>query len=202
LAPLDTCTLLLNSGADAFGLSNASAVVKRQSLFRKYVTTLVVLVSLPLLASGLVEMYFSYQENQAALVGLQHEKAAAAAIRIQQFASEIEHQMSGALSPPPQDGVSASSEQRRLDLLRLLKQAPPITEVAYLDPAGLEQMRVSRIGLTVKASGIDRSREPAFVTAKRGSSYFGPVYFREESEPYMTIAVQTAVRVASTRSPR
>jgi signal transduction histidine kinase len=29
----------------------------------------------------------------------------------------------------------------------------------------------------------------AFATARTGSSYFGPVYFRDESEPYMTIAV-------------
>jgi len=76
-----------------------------------------------------------------------------------------------------------------VDLLRLLKQAQPITEAAYLDPAGLEQMRVSRIGLTLKASRIDRSGEMAFTTAKTGIAYFGPVHFRDQSEPYMTIAV-------------
>lgn len=174
--------------SEAVGLKVVPTIVKQQSLFGKYVTTLVVLVSLPLLASGLIEIYFSYQENQAALVGMQREKATEAAIRIQQFVSEVEHQMSGALSPPPQDGA-VSLEQRRLDLLRLLKQSAPITEVAYLDAAGLEQVRVSRIGLTVKSSRVDHSREPAFATATTGRSYFGPVYFRDQSEPYMTIAV-------------
>ncbi len=162
--------------------------MRRQSLFQKYVTALVVLVSLPLLASGAIEMYFSYQENQTALVTIQREKATEASIRIQQFITEVENQMSGALSPPPQDG-SISLEQRRLDLLRLLKQSPPITEAAYVDSAGLEQVRVSRVGVTVKASGIDHSGEEAFAIARSGRSYFGPVYFRDQSEPYMTLAV-------------
>ena len=118
--------------------------MRRQSLFQKYVTALLVLVSLPLLASGAVEMYFSYDENQTALVTIQREKATEASIRIQQFITQVEDQMSGALSPPPQDGIT-SLEQRRLDLLRLLKQSPPITEAAYVDSAGLEQVRVSRI---------------------------------------------------------
>src|SRR5215203_4131537 len=43
-------------------------------LFRKYMTIFVALVSGALLLSGLVELYFSYQENQAALVTLQREK--------------------------------------------------------------------------------------------------------------------------------
>jgi two-component system, NtrC family, sensor kinase len=162
--------------------------VTRQSLFQKYVTALVVLVSLPLLASGAIEMYFSYQENQTALVTIQREKATEASIRIQQFITEVENQMSGALSPPPQDG-SISLEQRRLDLLRLLKQSPPITEAGYVDSAGLEQVRVSRVGVTAKGSGIDHSGEEAFAIARSGRSYFGPVYFRDQSEPYMTLAV-------------
>ncbi len=40
-------------------------------------------------------------------------------------------------------------------------------------------------------SGVDRSQEPAFRNAKRGKAWFGPVYFRKETEPYMTIALRS-----------
>ena len=49
----------------------------RRSLFWKYVTVLVLLVGGALTASAAQEAYFAYQENQAGLVALQHEKATA-----------------------------------------------------------------------------------------------------------------------------
>ena len=45
--------------------------------------------------------------------------------------------------------------------------------------------------MDVVGSGKDRSQEPAFRNAKRGQPWFGPVYFRKETEPYMTIAVRS-----------
>src|SRR4030095_3708315 len=48
---------------------------------------------------------------------------------------------------------------------------------------------VSRLAMDVAGSQIDFSREPKFVEAKAGKIYHGPVYFRKESEPYMTIAM-------------
>ena len=55
--------------------------MNRQSLFRKYALVLVALVSLTLIVSGLVQLVFSYQENQANLVAVQREKAAGAAVQ-------------------------------------------------------------------------------------------------------------------------
>ena len=46
-------------------------------------------------------------------------------------------------------------EQRRLDFLRLLRQAPAITEVTYADGDGREQIKVSRLAMDTLASGID-----------------------------------------------
>src|SRR5262249_27229611 len=37
--------------------------------------------------------------------------------------------------------------------------------------------------------GRDLSRDPRFTVARAGGTYFSPVYFRNESEPYMTVAV-------------
>ncbi len=162
--------------------------MRGRGLFAKYVLVLVGLVTAALLVSGAAEVYFSYRENQAALVALQREKAAAAAIRIEQFVREIERQLGWTTHPLMTTGPVAL-EQRRLDFFRLLRQVPAITEVAHLDPAGREQLRVSRLAMDVRGAGTDRSHDPAFREAARGRTWLGPVYFRRESEPYMTLAV-------------
>ena len=163
----------------------------RGRLFWKYVILFVTLVSGALLASGLVEIYFSYQENKSALIRIQREKAGAAASKIEQFINEIERQVGWTIQP--QWSTRAGSlEQRRYDYLRLLRQVPAVTEVSYLDPEGKEQLRVSRLAMDVAGSQADFSKEPKFVRAMSGKTYFNPVYFRKESEPYMTMAIAGA----------
>jgi signal transduction histidine kinase/HAMP domain-containing protein len=161
---------------------------RRGRLSRKYLVIMVGLVTGALLASGAVQIYDSYNENKVALVALEREKAAGAATRIETFVREIERQLVWTTQPllvPP----AAATEQRRLDAVRLQRQVPPITEVSYLDSSGHEQLRVSRLAMDVVGSGTDYSRDPKFTVAKSGRTYFGPVYFRKESEPYMTIAL-------------
>ena len=160
----------------------------RGRLFRKYVIVFVALVSGALLASGLLEIYFSYQENKAALVSVQREKAIGAASRIESFIREIERQIAWT-TQPQLVAPSAALEQRRFDYLRLLRQVLPITEISHLDATGLEQLRVSRLAMDVIGSRTDYSRDPKFREAKAGRTFYGPVYFRKESEPYMTIAM-------------
>jgi signal transduction histidine kinase len=140
------------------------------------------------IVSGLVEIYFSYQENKAALAGIQHEKAVAAAGKIEQFVREIEHQLAW-IAQTPWGPRGASLDQRRLDSLRLLRHVPTVTEVSQLDPTGHEQLRVSRLAMDVAASNADFSNDPKFREASARKTYFSPVYFRKESEPYMTIAL-------------
>jgi signal transduction histidine kinase len=86
--------------------------------------------------------------------------------------------------------------QRRLDYIRLLRQALPITEISHLDAAGKEQLRVSRLKMEIAGSGDDYSHAPEFLEAKAGKIYHGPVTFRKESEPYMKIAMAGTVKDA------
>ena len=55
--------------------------------------------------------------------------------------------------------------------------------------AGREDVRVSRLALDAIDSQEDLSGDATFIEAKLGRTYFSPVYFRNESEPYLTIAV-------------
>ena len=156
----------------------------RGRLLRKYVVFFVALVTGALLASGLVEIYFSYQENKAALAALQREKALAAASRIGGFIKEVERQIEWTT----QAGGS-TIEQRRFDYIRLQRQAEAITEIGYLDKTGREQLRISRLAMDVVGSQEDFSQKPRFREARAGHAYHSPVYFRKDSEPYITIAI-------------
>jgi signal transduction histidine kinase len=161
-------------------------VTLRGSLFRKYVVYFVALVSAALIVSGLVGLYFTYQENKSALLNLEREKAAAAASRIESYVQEIERQLGWMRLP--QVGPQ-TPEQRRIEYLKLLRLVPAITDVVLLDATGREQLRVSRLGMDVTGGDTDLSNDPKFLETKGGKTYFSPVYFRKETEPYMTIAV-------------
>ena len=161
----------------------------RGRLFRKYLFLILSLVTGALLASGAISVYFSYQENKEALASLQHEKALAAASRIEQYIGQVERQLAYAALPQ----LDASDvEVRRIEFLKLLRQAPEVTDIALLDSTGREQIVVSRLGMDTVGSGKDRAQDPAFLGAKRGQPWFSPVYFRKETEPYMTVALRSS----------
>jgi len=162
-------------------------VIARRGLFLKYVVVLVALVSGALLASGGIELWFSYHEARASLLALQNEKAIGAAARIETFVREIERQM-GWTTQPQLVAPSAALEQRRIDFYRLQRQVAAITELQHLDATGKERLRISRLSMDVIDSQTDFADKPRFTEA-RSRTWFGPVYFRKESEPYMTIAM-------------
>jgi signal transduction histidine kinase len=162
--------------------------LRRGRLFRKYFLLILGLVCGALLISGAIGLYFSYQENQRALATLQREKAVSAAARIEQFVRQIEQQL--AFAALPQLGVEGL-EQRRIEFLKLLRLVPAVTDIAQIDPKGREQLAVSRLAMDVAGADKDRSQDPAFKSARPGQTWFGPVYFRKETEPYMSIAVRS-----------
>jgi signal transduction histidine kinase/CheY-like chemotaxis protein len=158
----------------------------RRRLFTKYVALFVAVVCIALLSNGIFDVLFYYQEHKASLIRIQREQAEAAAAKIGQFIKEIESQLGWTTQLPWSAG---SIEQRRFDALRLLRQVPAITELAQLDATGKERLRVSRLAMDVVASGADLSSDPKFAEAVAKKVYYGPVYFRRESEPYMTLAI-------------
>ena len=178
---------------------------RRGRLFRKYVVVLLVLVGGVLMAASLVELYFSYRETQRAIVREERAKAVAAAGRIEQFLKEIEQQVretTRTASDDPdasqvgpaklgfREGLGAAlADQRALDFVRLLRNVPAISELSYLDLSGKEQIRVSRFDLDVVGSQENFSRAPKFLEAKTGKTYWSPVYLKNESQPYSTLAI-------------
>jgi len=158
----------------------------RSRLFTKYVALFVAVVAVALLSNGMFEVIFYYREHKAALIRIQREQAEAAAAKISQFIKEIESQLGWTTQLPWSPG---SVDNRLFDALRLLRQVPAITEIAQVDATGHERIRVSRLAMNVIDSGLDLSKDPKFTEAVAHKVYYGPVYFRRESEPYMTLAL-------------
>jgi signal transduction histidine kinase len=173
-------------------IQNGRIRQKRGRLVRHYFLISLVLISGGLITSGLSELYFRYRESAVDLVRLHQEITAGAASKIEQFVQEIERTTRGAAKSREITEKGLSPEYR-FELRRLLAIAPAITEAVAIDSDGTSRAAVSRL-TRVLDKKIDPALPalqlaPAFQLAKAGKSYFGPVYFHRDSEPYMTIAV-------------
>ena len=166
-------------------------VPPRRALGRKLALALIGLVSFELIVEGVVSSWLNYREARATAVRLQREKAQSAAERINFFVSEIENQIGWTTRP---DWGSVGLDQRRYDFIRLLRQAPAITELTQVDAAGKEQLRLSRLEPDIIDGGKDLSADPRFSEAAANKIWFSPVTFRHGSEPYMTIATAQAAK--------
>jgi signal transduction histidine kinase/CheY-like chemotaxis protein len=158
----------------------------RGRLFRKYVALFVAVVCAALVANGLPDIWFSFREQNVLLARIQQDKAEAVAAKIGQFIKEIEYQLGGMTQLPWSVDML---DEWGLDAARLMHQAPAVTELAQVDAAGREQIRVSRLVEDVVCSEADYSQDPAFVEAMGNKIYYGAVRFVDETEPYMTLAM-------------
>ena len=182
----DGRTLAASPAANAVPVQGPQATKTRSRLFIKYVALFVAVVGVALLSNGIFEVFFYYREHKASLIRIQHEQAEAAAAKIGQFIKEIESQLGWTTQLPWSAG---SLQDRRFDALRLLRQVPAITELSQIDSTGKERLRVSRLAMDVVDSGLDLSKDPKFTEAVANKVFYGPVYFRRESEPYMTLSL-------------
>jgi signal transduction histidine kinase/ActR/RegA family two-component response regulator len=163
-----------------------AALAARGGLFRKYVVMFVVIVILALTINGVSDIWFSYHEQQNLLFRIQREQAKSAADKIEQFLNEI----TAGLAWETQLSLSDSTlDEWQFDAVRVMRQVPALTEIVQLDATGHEQFRKSREASDVIESHVDHSQEAAFIQAMANKVYFGPVYFVDESKPYMTIAM-------------
>jgi class 3 adenylate cyclase len=161
----------------------------RRPLFRKYFIVLFTAVVVPLLASGVSDAWFGYSDQRANLSLRLGAEARVAAARIQGFLDQIRSQLEGTVQLPWAEG---SDERHRFDALRLMRQAPAIAGVILVDGNGVERLRISRTNPDVAMSGVDRSTDPAVISARASHIWFGPLTLHRGSEPFMTVAVAGA----------
>jgi signal transduction histidine kinase/CheY-like chemotaxis protein len=165
----------------------------RRTLFWKYVVLFTLVTSAALVIDGLVDIWFTVRDYRAALYRIQKEQAVSAASKITQFISEIEAQLGWTTHL---SWETTTIEQRALDARRLLRQVPAIAELALLDGDGRERLSISRQAMDEIGSNEDYSQEDKFKEAVANKVYYGPVYFRRGTEPFMTLAMAGARRDA------
>jgi len=161
---------------------------RRGRLVRHYFLISVILIGSGLITSGVVEIYFRYQESRENLALLQQEVASSAAFKIDRFIQEIHSTIKGA-TRSREIAPRGITPEYRFELEKLLLIAPAITEAVALDAEGAIQVQASRLRTVLPEGKPDLATSEGFQQAKQGKSYFGPVYFVRGSEPYMTIAV-------------
>ena len=170
-------------------LSTASFLGHRRGrLLRHYFLISVLSIAGALIASGLLEVYFRYQESMEQLAFQQREAANVAALKIQTFIHDIETAMKAATKyqSTAREQIAADYE---FELKKLFYLAPAITEASVIGIDGLALAHISRSRAVTADAKRNVSGSGAFQKALQGQPYFGPVYFVRESEPYFTVAL-------------
>jgi signal transduction histidine kinase/ActR/RegA family two-component response regulator len=181
------------SGADAAKMAIAMGAIdffqrlRPRGLARKHALVWSLVVSGLLLASGVVATSFAFVQTVRDAEALQREKALAAAERIGTFVAGIEQPMRWLVTDRLL--AEADGEALRIELAKLLRRVPALSELVWLDAQGRERAAVARMGLDRVDSGTDRSAEAGFRGASERGSYVGTVSFRRASEPYLQMAL-------------
>jgi signal transduction histidine kinase len=160
---------------------------RRGRLVRHYFIISLMLIAGGLISSAVVEIYFRYRESQEHIARLEREAAAVAALKIERFIQDISTAIKSS-TKSREVMESRVSPEYRFELKRLLFLAPAITEAVVLDASGVKQAQVSRAGAVSHSTSSDFSASPGFQRALQGKPDYGPIYFVQNSEPYMTIA--------------
>ncbi|MGR9257392.1 adenylate/guanylate cyclase domain-containing protein [Rhizobium leguminosarum] len=162
------------------------AAPMRRSLFRKYFLAFFAAVIVPLAIGGIGDAWFGYRDQRAMISALLRVEATSAAGKIQSFLDGIKDQLGWTV----QQAWTADAEAyHRLDALRVMRLAPAIASITLVDAVGVERLHVSRIDLNRMEGGSDRSGDPAVVGVRSNGTWFGPVTFRDGSEPFITMAM-------------
>lgn len=159
----------------------------RHTLFWKYAAYCSCLVSALLILSGGIGGYFAYRESTSALEALQRAKAQVVASELSTFVGRLADDLQS-VATKFSTGEAAGEEDLRADLVTLLRHQPSITELRWIAADGRERFAHSRIAPDSSDSGLDWSNDPRFAGVRDRPQYIAPVYFRRETEPYLSIA--------------
>lgn len=160
-------------------------------LLRRYFYFSALLISLGLIGSGLLNLYFTYRDTRSHISRLHQEVANGAAVRIQDFLDSIEQGMRMA-AKAHEIATDGLTQNYRFEMERLLLVSPAISELVALDVDNKFDLRVARFN---PATGIPESAQaslaqsPAYEAIRQDKTYFGPVSFKRDSAPRLTMAV-------------
>lgn len=158
---------------------------------RRYFYFSALLISLGLIGSGLLNLYFTYRDTRRQISRLHEEFANGAAVRIDGFLHGVEQSLRIA-AKAHEIATDGLTENYRYEMERLLLVVPAISELAAVDVGGKTRLRAARLNTTSDGTDtpeVSLSQLPAYNDIAQGRTYFGPVTFVRDSEPRLTMAV-------------
>jgi len=164
-------------------------ILPRHRLIWKYTVVVVFLVAAAIVAVGVTELYFSYEDSKKAITGIEADKAASAAASIDRFIQQVVADLDGVARAPTDPDPAG----RLQDFGLLLQRQRVFNELAYLDATGRDCVHAYSLEineLSSRTCGSDRSSSPEFLGARAARQYLGEVTFGDrDARPHMTIAV-------------
>ncbi|MBS0403199.1 MAG: HAMP domain-containing protein [Proteobacteria bacterium] len=152
-------------------------MLARRRLWHTYALWISALVTLVLAASGVAQLWLIQRETRTAVEAQQALEANRASARIDRFMREAGTLLRASLSLLDSGHIGEVDADVQVELLRLMRQAPAIDELYWIDPHGTERVRVSRMGSDRVGTGEDRSGLPEFLNARADAPWFGPVTY-------------------------
>jgi signal transduction histidine kinase len=159
----------------------------RRTLLWKYAAYFAGLVSLLLAISGAVAGYFTYRESLSGLEAVQLATARNAAKEIANFMRAVQQPLHASLDKFV-PGTEPDVDDLRIELVALLRHHPEVSEIRWIGADGAERLALSRFGAS-PTSERSWATDSRFVGARGAADYVGKVYFRKESEPYVSVSV-------------
>lgn len=164
----------------------------RRSLFQKYLSVLTAMICGTLLLASIAQTALSLREQRKRADALLITEARLASVQIQSFLSAIVGSMTWVLDYD-QPGMQPSLAEIRDDGHRLLRKVPALTQLRYVGADGCVRLDVSRVATDREGScahlPLAVDEKLLLAEARRRRLAYGPVQFRDGSEPTMTIAM-------------
>ena len=155
-------------------------------LFRKYVALFLAVVCVALITNGMFEVGFSYQEHKASLIRIQREQAAARRQGSTSSSRESRARSAGPRSCPGRPARSSSAGSTACGCCARCRRSPSLPSST---PRARSSCGSRGSPWTWWRARPTTRKDPKFTEAVAKKVYYGPVYFRRESEPYMTLSL-------------
>jgi two-component system, NtrC family, sensor kinase len=167
-----------------------------KSLVTRYWLVISLLIGLTFGIVGAFELWLSYRGTLDNIRVLQEAASKTAAVRIEEHLKAIEGYIREVGSLPWSSGIF-SEEDRRAEFQRLLKLVPAVLELRAIDAEGRERLFVSHTEMNRIDGGADWSTSEAFRRSRTQLVSYGPAYFRDNSAPYVSLAVRESEKTRS-----
>ena len=166
-----------------------------KSLVTRYWLVISLLIGLTFGMVGILELWFSYRGTLDNIRVLQEAESKTAAVQIEEHLRAIEGYIREVGGLPWSSGIFSDAD-RVAEFRRLLKLVPAVLEIRAIDGEGREQLYVSHSELNRMNSGIDWSTSEVFRRSRTQLVTYGPAYFRDDSAPFVSLAVRESERTA------